>query len=101
MVAQKSECTVLRKYRRFVIDGAILKSKPHAGSNAISPCDLCRVAIGDGLALQRPQHEIAVRHAFAVADWQGPRTSCGCLKQTEQKKTSRIEVRKSIILLQA
>jgi hypothetical protein len=56
MVAQESECAVLQEHSRFLIDRAVRKSEPHAASNAVASCHLCGLAVGDGLALLRPQH---------------------------------------------
>lgn len=70
----------------LLVDRAILKSKPHVARNAVALCYLCRVAIGNGLALLRPQHEEAVRHAFTVAHRHGFSRRYRGLKQTRQQR---------------
>jgi radical SAM superfamily enzyme YgiQ (UPF0313 family) len=60
-----------------ILRGDLIERAAHAGLrsvfvgfetlNAVALFYLCRVAIGDRLALLRPQHKEAVRHAFEVA----------------------------------
>ena len=45
----------------------VLQSEPHAACNAVAPCYLYRVAIGNEDALLRPQDKETVRDAFGIA----------------------------------
>ena len=67
VVTQESECAALREYGRVVIDRTIFETKYQMGGDAIAPCVLRHLTIGDGLAFKGPQHKEAMHQAFRVA----------------------------------
>src|ERR1700693_3057515 len=66
VILQQPESAALRKCSGLFVNRAVRKFKRHPARDAIALRDLRQVAIGDGLAIWRPQHEEAVTHALAV-----------------------------------
>ena len=66
VVPQESKTSELRIDRSFVVQGTVFKVEYKAGGDAISMRHLDQVAVGQGFALQRPQHKKAMNQSFGV-----------------------------------
>ena len=60
VVVQEAEVTALRKYGSLIADRTVPETEHEVVGNAIAVSDLDQVSVGEGVALQRAQHEKAV-----------------------------------------
>ena len=60
VVVQEAEGTALRKYGSLIADRTVPETEHEVVGNAIAVSDLDQVSVGEGVALQRAQHEKAV-----------------------------------------